>query len=250
MVLSARPRSAADPLDELERRVASDGSRPLITWYDLDQGFRTELSARTFANWVDKSANLLVSMDAEDCPRIAVSLLVSHPGHWVGLVWTMATWQLGGLVLAARPDELESNDTPDAVVVGPQDAHPVPGVETIACSLHPLGAGFANRPSGVTDNVEVLSQPDVHWRAPATRPVCFRAGRDYSWKDLSEVEPSGERRLVVPEVDPWRTVCRTLVAPLLGGGSTVIAAGGDAERRAAVAQQERATLQPLDTTGG
>ena len=44
----------------LERRVSQHGSSPLLTWYDLDAGYRIELSGRTFANWVDKSANLLV----------------------------------------------------------------------------------------------------------------------------------------------------------------------------------------------
>lgn len=240
MALSANPRPTRDLLGELERRAASSGSGPLLTWYDLDQGFRTELSGRTFANWVDKSANLLVSMEADEHPRVANTLLVSHPGHWVGLVWAMATWQLGGQVVATARDQLDATDRLDAAVVGPHDAHPVPGVETIACSLHPLGAGFETRPTGVTDNAEVLSQPDVHWRAPAVHPICFVSDRTYTWDDLAGVTPSGERLLVTPDDDPWRTICRALVAPVLGGGSTVIVVGGDAERVAAVATQERA----------
>ena len=138
MVLSASRPPTRDPLVELERRVATDGSRAFITWYDLDRGFRTELSGRTFANWVDKSANLLVSMDVAEFPRVANTVLASHPGHWVGLVWTMAVWQLGGHVLAVGRQELDSTDQLDAAVVGPQDAHPVPGLETIACSLQDL----------------------------------------------------------------------------------------------------------------
>ena len=242
MVLSASRPPTRDPLVELERRVATDGSRAFITWYDLDRGFRTELSGRTVANWVDKSANLLVSMDVAEFPRVANTVLASHPGHWVGLVWTMAVWQLGGHVLAVGRQELDSTDQLDAAVVGPQDAHPVPGLETIACSLHPLGAGFEDHPSGVTDNVEVLSQPDVHWRVPASRPVCFETESVYGWTDLARVEPSSERLLVIPGDDPWQTVCRTLVAPLLGGGSTVIVVGGEPRQIASVADQERARL--------
>ena len=34
----------------LARRVRTDGSAPLITYYDLGSGERTELSAITFAN--------------------------------------------------------------------------------------------------------------------------------------------------------------------------------------------------------
>lgn len=242
MGLPANSRPSSDLLVEFERRVASNGSGPLLTWYDLDRGFRTELSGRTFANWVDKSANLLVSMDVGEFPRVANTLLVSHPGHWVGLIWTMATWQLGGQVVANAREALDSTDLLDAAVVGPDDAHPVPGVETIACSLHPLGAGFESRPPGVTDNVEVLSQPDVHWRVPAVDPICFESDRRYGWDDLAAVAPCAERLLIIPDDDPWRTVCRALVAPVLGGGSVVVVAGGDAQRIASVSAQERARL--------
>lgn len=222
--------------------MATHGSQPLITWYDLDQGFRTELSARTFANWVDKSANLLVSMDLDDYPRVANTLLITHPGHWVGLVWTMATWQLGGQVVAAARTGLGSAGLLDAAVVGPREAHPVPGIETIACSLHPLGAGFQTRPLGVTDYAEVLGQPDVHFRVPPVDAICFESDRSFGWDDLGRVKPSGERLLTVPVEDPWLTVCRALVAPLLGGGSTVIVVGGDEERITGLASQERARL--------
>lgn len=220
--------------------MATQGSGPLITWYDLDQGHRTELSGRTFANWVDKSANLLVSMGVEDYPRVANTLLATHPGNWVGLVWTMAIWQLGGQVVATQRNELASTDSLDAAVVGPADAHPVPGVETIACSLHPLGAGFVTRPTGVTDYAEVLSQPDVHWRVPAGDPVCFESDRLIDWAELAATPPSAERVLIRPGTDPWVTTQQALVGPVLGGGSAVIVIGGDDTAVSRVADQERA----------
>src|SRR5438105_3966265 len=40
--------------------VAVDPTRPLLTWYDDGNGERTELSGATLANWVAKTANLLV----------------------------------------------------------------------------------------------------------------------------------------------------------------------------------------------
>lgn len=242
MTFDATPEPGQDLLVALERRVASNGSSPLLTWYDLDKGQRTELSGRTFANWVDKSANLLVSMDLDEFPRVANTLLVTHPGNWVGLVWTMAVWQLGGVVVATERQRLTSTDLLDAAVVGPSDAHPVPGVETIGCSLHPLGAGFETRPLGVTDYFEVLSQPDVHWRVPAVSPICFEDTRTFSWDDLSRVEAITDRRVVLPSDDPWLTVCEAVVAPVLGGGSAVILVGGDAEQRTDTAGQERARL--------
>lgn len=241
MALPRDPRPV-DPVTALERRVASNGAGPLLTWYDLDQGFRTELSGRTFANWVDKSANLLVSMDVENFPRVANTLLVTHPTHWVGLVWAMATWQLGGETLASAREGIQTTDLLDAAVVGPDEAHPMPGVETIACSLHPMGAGFDRRLLGVTDYAEVLSQPDVHWRVPAARQVCFRDPESHGWDELLTVPPSGDRRLIVGADDPWQLICQALVAPLLGGGSTVLVSGGDQAQIESVASQERARL--------
>lgn len=248
MVLAAKPLPSGDLLAELERRVKTQGSGPLITWYDLDEGFRTELSGRTFANWVDKTANLLVSMDVDDFPRVANTLLVTHPGSWVGLVWTMAVWQLGGQVVAIDRRKLHSTNLLDAAVVGPDEPHPVPGVETIACSLHPMGAGFGTRPLGVTDYSEALSQPDVHWRVPAEHPTCFQAERSIGWDELAATTPSSERiALVADHTKPWQTVQQALVAPVLGGGSVVILAGGDSEAITAVAAQERARLAGVST---
>ncbi|MFD0786819.1 TIGR03089 family protein, partial [Micromonospora azadirachtae] len=40
--------------------IAPDPTRPLLTWYDDASGERTELSGATLANWVAKTANLLV----------------------------------------------------------------------------------------------------------------------------------------------------------------------------------------------
>lgn len=83
----------------LEARVRSNGAAPLLTFYDLDTGERTELSGRTFANWVDKAANLLAALDVEGV--VAVPLLAARPGHWLGLVGAAAAWQAGLAVTAA-----------------------------------------------------------------------------------------------------------------------------------------------------
>src|SRR5919201_780724 len=44
----------------LAAALAADAARPLLTWYDDANGERVELSGATLANWVAKSANLLV----------------------------------------------------------------------------------------------------------------------------------------------------------------------------------------------
>ena len=71
----------------LAQRVRRNGAEPLITYYDLDSGERTELSAVSFANWVNKTSNLLVDeflIDAGDA--IQLRLAETHPGHWVTLI--------------------------------------------------------------------------------------------------------------------------------------------------------------------
>jgi hypothetical protein len=52
----------------LARRVREGGSRPLLTYYRPAAGERTEFSATSFANWVDKTANLLSTLDVERGP--------------------------------------------------------------------------------------------------------------------------------------------------------------------------------------
>src|SRR5687767_11892218 len=83
----------------LAQRVRRDGADPLITYYDLDSGERTELSAVSFANWVNKTSNLLVGELLVD-PGDAVQLTLAdtHPGHWVTLIWELACWQVGAVV--------------------------------------------------------------------------------------------------------------------------------------------------------
>lgn len=228
----------------LERRVASDGARPLITWYDLDRDDRVELSARTFANWVDKTVNLMASIGADESPAVALPLLLTHPGHWVGLVWSMAAWQIGGSVLALPREHLK---VVDLAVVGPDNTHPVPGVETVACSLHPLGLPFAEPPAAVTDYAEVLTQPDVHWTSSASAArLAFRGESDTSRRPACEVDrasTSSARHLVCigPDADPWAMLSLTLLAPVLGGGSVVIVTGdADQQRIESIARTEQA----------
>lgn len=207
----------------LEQRARRDGARPLITYYDVVTGERTELSGATFANWVDKTVNLADELGAASGSRVALPLLLGHPGHWVSLVWLAAVWQLGGVVTL---------DTADAelAVIGPERPAPHPGVETVACSLHPFGLGFTTPLDGVTDYADVRMQPDVHLRYP---------GPGVGWDaETDPVTPRDTRALVVPG-EPWVSVADALVAPVLGGGSSVVVVGGSEEDLTRIAATER-----------
>ncbi|AQP47676.1 hypothetical protein BW730_09410 [Tessaracoccus aquimaris] len=212
----------------LRRRVAASGARPLITHYDGTADTRTELSATTFANWVDKTANLIADLGHDDGEPIDVVLAATHPGHWVSLVWIAAAWQRGCPV--------NTTDTgADLIVVGPGDDRRA--ALSVACSLHPLGRGFEVPPADAVDYVEVFAQPDVHDSSV------------WAQEDLLDGEAlapvvARDTRLLFTAPNPgadW--LLDALVAPVEGEGSSVIAVGYEPERLIAVATAEHATLE-------
>jgi hypothetical protein len=74
--------------EHLRQRVRLNGSAPLFTFYDLESGARTELSATTFSNWVDKTSNLLVD-------EVAVVVTGRHWQGYPGEVFACALHPLG-----------------------------------------------------------------------------------------------------------------------------------------------------------
>lgn len=203
----------------LAGRLRGGGAEPLLTWYAPQTGARTELSVRTFANWVDKTANLLDDLGVEG--PVAGPVSAVHPGHWMSLLWPLAAWQRG-CAYTPGPDAAA-----DLVVVGPDRPGATPGATTLACSLHPLGIGLRDLPQGVLDFTgEALAQPDAHLAVgvdPAAPAWHDAAGR-HSHADTGSVPPSAERVLVRPS-GPWGTLVAAVLAPVLGGGSAVVVDG-------------------------
>lgn len=224
----------------LARRVRGDGGAPLLTYYDTDDGVRTELSGTTFANWVAKTSNLLTD-ELLTSTGDAVELLVAarHPGHWMTLVWAQACWQTGLVVTLGRPEEAR------LVVCGPAYADVDPGdAELVACSLHPFGLGLEPPvPAGVVDYAaEVRVQPDAWSGVPAgpDAPAWRDAERQLTQADLLLGGPAVSQRLLVRPGAPWPTVRDALVAPLRDGGSTVVLSGtADEQRITQVGTSER-----------
>jgi len=220
----------------LGRRSRRDGARPLVTYYDVGSGARTELSGRTFANWVDKTYHLLVELGVQPGDEVALPLATTHPGHWVTLALTAGAWQAGAVVVPRISE--------DAVVtaVGPQDIGISADGVLLACSLHPLGFGFTEPlPAGVIDfSVDVRSQPDAHAEESVLESApAWRDGTvTLSHADLAATPPVGERVLVRPST-ALETLRESYVAPLLGGGSAVVVSGDDDSALARIAEQER-----------
>ena len=224
--------------ERLRQRVRTDGSAPLLTFYDLDSGARTELSATSFSNWVDKTSNLLVDEVAVDeGDVISMPLAVEAPGHWLTAVWQLACWQVGLVV------DVSSPPLPAAVVTGRQwQGHAAR--EVFACALHPLGFGFGEPlPDGVRDYaVEVRSHADQFFgpSPEAAATAWVDAERSLSQADLISAQGSPARRLVRAG-EPWATCRDSVVTALVTGGSAVVVVGGDRDQITRIADSERAT---------
>ncbi len=224
----------------LARRARSEGSAPLVTYYDTDAGVRTELSGKTLANWVAKTSNLLTG-ELLLSHGVSFELLVAErdPGHWMTLVWALACWQTGAVVTLGRPDEAA------LVVCGPDYTDvETTGAELVACSLHPLGLGLQPPAGvGVVDYaLEVRAQPDVFSGVPVASDAPAWRDREHALDQTALVAggPAPGRRLLVRPGEVWPTLRDAIVVPLRDGGSSVVLHGTvDEQRLTAIGLSER-----------
>ena len=208
--------------------------RPFVTYYDVATGERTELSGTTTANWIAKTANLLVDeLDTQPSTRIEIAL----PTHWLRIVWILATWAVGGTIVDADGDVL---------VAGPDTAEKPSGARhRVASALLPFAMPFPTAPSGVLDLGTALpGQPDAFF--PLDQPAGVVPAVDVGDLVLTygEIEtacpPSDIRSLLTPG-----TLVRDLTVTLasaLGGGSIVLVRGGSPADVERLAGQEQALL--------
>jgi len=198
----------------LERRLAADPGQPLVTFYDDATGERTELSVKTYANWVSKTANLFVDelmLDPGDDLRIDL------PPHWLGVVFLGALWTCG----------LRLDDDAPVAIVGP-DGLDRPAATTMAVSLLPFAVRFREAlPAGVLDHgVLWAGQSDVFSATDA--------------RDLGDVEPNDDR--VITDLNPLSPAGQALLVGVVAGtGSLVLVANADEGTWPAHSQSERAT---------
>jgi uncharacterized protein (TIGR03089 family) len=234
----------------LARQLRHDPGRPLITCYDEPAGERVELSVTTYANWVAKTASLLV--DEHDLERGDV-LLVDLPAHWLGPVFLGAAW-LAGLAVAFPG----SQAAPDGVVCGPDGlatwADQADGVPVLACSLLPMGARFAEPlPAGVHDvGIEVWGQPDAFIPSdpptaddvalvdgPVTQAELFSTVTDASTAAAGSSHSTGGDRLLTATNPASPPGAAALAQPFVTSGSLVLVSGADAARLDEIADAER-----------
>src|SRR5262249_42609644 len=118
--------------------TATDATRPLITYYDDATGERLDLSGATLANWVSKTANLLVDGHGLG-PGDVVA--VRLPPHWLPAAILLGCWSAA---VAVGPSDGEVGFATSALDVAAADIY--------AVSLAPLGAPFRpGPPAGSSD---------------------------------------------------------------------------------------------------
>jgi uncharacterized protein (TIGR03089 family) len=231
--------------------LARDPGRPFVTYYDEASAERSELSAKSLANWVTKTHYLLtdeLGLGAGDTALIAL------PPHWISVPAVLGCLT-AGLALTPPPDEATTAAAHAEVAFVSAElgtvAAGISDVYAIATTHAAVGLG-ASVPAGTQDYVtSVRPQPDV-WAG-----LRFGAGEDAPcWDDRSRGEVAAQARDRAQELGfaagarvlttrPWvgtQSWLDTLLAPLAVGGSVVYVRNCDdpvtLDRRAA---QERVT---------
>jgi uncharacterized protein (TIGR03089 family) len=211
-----------------------DAAQPLLTLYDGPA--RVELSGATTANWVAKSANLLV--DGLGGPA-TVGLLL--PLHWQGIVLLLAGVATGATVsLVDEPAALAGCDAAFTVERCAQTAVDAGVDEVLALSGHPLGAPCRPLPPMVQDFAREVPSYGDHWSGPRPRAADLRvAGRPLG--PLPELGPGAGDRLLISTrlADP--PGLGVLLAALRAGASLVLVPDPTAVDLVQVARDEAVT---------
>lgn len=223
------------PVTSLLARLGRDPGRPRLTWYG-DEGERVELSGAVLANWVTKTANLLVEeLDAGPGFRVRLDL----PGHWRAVVWALGVWRVGACVVAGAPDGRPA----DTVVTTRPSSHP--GAVPVAVALPALARAFPGElPPGAVDGSAVLSYGDALGWVPAAdlaAPALEGSGGAVSHADVVPADGTADRLLVDAADAPPDAVLRRVLAALAADGSVVLV-GGDASARLRADGRWRARL--------
>ncbi|MEP6695464.1 MAG: TIGR03089 family protein [Pseudonocardiales bacterium] len=221
-----------NPASLLQAALLRDPAGPLITYYDDATGERTELSAKTLANWVAKTANLFSSeLDLAPEDRVAVLL----PAHWQTAVVLLALWSLG-----ARPGpDLETGDIvvaaePRLAGLTAEGSHDVVGL-----SLAPMNQPLQDAPPGVLDYAaEVLSAGDSFTASRPSGQLETMAAQAWA----QETGLSGADRVLVGGELGAENALDWLVTPLVAQASIVLCRNADRSKLLRRVADERVTV--------
>lgn len=232
------------PEQTFDRLLAAEPARPFVTYYDEASGERSELSAKSLANWVAKTHHLLGDELGLGVGDTALLLL---PAHWISVPILLGCLT-AGLALTDDPGD-------DAAVafVDPESAAAAEGVLD-AYAVAPDSAAVGLReavPAGVDDYVTAVRPqadkwPSVHLAAGDADPclpgrtraeVSALAGQRAAELGLA----AGGRLLSTRAWAGAADWVDAVLAPLAVGGSVVLVRNADDALLRRRVEQERAT---------
>lgn len=210
-----------------------DPAQPLLTLRDGQA--RVELSGSTTANWIAKTANLLV--DGHDSPD-RVGLLL--PLGWQAVCFLLGAAATGAtVVIATDPSELAGCGVAFTTVETAAAALAVGVEDVLVVSDHPMGAPLASVPVGALDaGREVPGYGDRFGGAAVQHPRFEVAGA------LVDATPglalTADDRLLT--CLPLAAGVGIMLAALGAGAALVLAPAPDDLDRLAVAAAEQVTV--------
>jgi uncharacterized protein (TIGR03089 family) len=226
------------PERQFEQLLATEPSRPFVTYYDEASGERSELSAKSLANWVVKTHHLLTT---ELGLGVGDTALVAVPAHWISVPVLL------GCLTAGL--ELTADGPADVAFVAPDTLAAAASVpEVFAVAPESAAVGFRGTPPPpAADYVTAVRPqadkwPTVHLAAGPDDPAFGGLTRGEVAARAAAALPPATRLLTTRA---WRTPddwLATVLAPVAAGGSVVIVANcADEDVLARRAEQERVT---------
>lgn len=219
--------------------LAREPARPFVTYYDEATGERSELSARSLANWVAKTHFLLVDelgLGAGDTAALVLPL------HWISLAPLLGSLTAGLALTAGGTADVAFTapgapvDAPDRYVIAPQSASvglrqdlPDGALDYVAAVRPHADAWPGVRFGG--------SPADTCWDGRTREEVADRAVVRAAELGLG----AGARLLCTRDWAGPGEWLDTVLAPLAVGGSVVYVRGASDEVLARRAAQERVT---------
>ena len=228
------------PADLLASLVASDATRPRLTFYDdaagPTRGERIELSGRVLANWVAKAANLLQDeLDAAPATTVGLDL----PAHWRAFYWALASWSVGATVVvgpgARHADVVVTADPALAADVAQESGLAVLVTLAMLARQHP------DTPADVVDEAKDLAgYGDVFtpWEEPGDdAPAIEGGGVTTAYGDVVVARPEwgATPRLRVP--DRLEDALRLTLSAWAADGSVVLVRAPDGDQATRIASE-------------
>jgi uncharacterized protein (TIGR03089 family) len=195
-----------------------------------------ELSGATTANWVAKSANLL--MDGYGAPG-RVGLLL--PLHWQSVCLLLAGVATGAtVVVAGEPAALDGCDLAFVVADQAQAALEAGVDDVLALSCTPFGTRLAEVPPGAADYAAEVPTYADHWGGPVPSALDVETGAGVL-PPQPELDLGRDDRVLVavPPADP--EALAALLATLRSGAALVLVPDPGAVDLARVVAQEGVT---------